>query len=72
MINGNVLIKQVPPEFILKTSSHLKKECGHIGGKVLIQTSEFIRKLTVARLPEDLIGLPTLLMTHTDANSVKL
>jgi isocitrate lyase len=49
-----------------------EKKCGHMGGKVLVPTSEFIRKLTAARLAADVMGAPTLLMARTDANSAKL
>ena len=43
-----------------------------MGGKVLVPTSEFIRKLTAARLAADVMGVPTVLMARTDANSAKL
>ena len=49
-----------------------EKKCGHMGGKVLVPTSEFIRKLTAARLAADVMGAPTVLMVLTDANSPKL
>ena len=49
-----------------------EKKCGHMGGKVLVPTSEFIRKLTAARLATDVMGVPTVLMARTDANSAKL
>ena len=49
-----------------------EKKCGHMGGKVLVPTSEFIRKLTAARLASDVMGVPTVLMARTDANSAKL
>ena len=49
-----------------------EKQCGHMGGKVLVPTSEFIRKLTAARLAADVMGVPTVLMARTDANSAKL
>ena len=49
-----------------------EKKCGHMGGKVLVPTSEFIRKLTAARLAADVMGAPTVLMARTDANSAKL
>ena len=45
------------------------KKCGHMGGKVLIPTSEFIQKLTAARLAADLADVPTLLIARTDANA---
>ena len=49
-----------------------EKKCGHMGGKVLVPPSEFIRKLTAARLAADVMGVPTVLMARTDANSAKL
>jgi len=49
-----------------------EKKCGHMGGKVLIPTSHFIRTLTAARLAPDVSGVPTLLVARTDADSAKL
>ncbi|HET9697059.1 MAG TPA: isocitrate lyase [Terriglobales bacterium] len=48
------------------------KKCGHLGGKVLVPTSENIQKLIAARLAADVMGVPTLLMARTDANSAQL
>ena len=48
------------------------KKCGHLGGKVLIPTSEAIQKLVAARLAADVLGVPTLLMARTDADSAHL
>ena len=48
------------------------KKCGHLGGKVLVPTREFIQKLVAARLAADLEGVPTVLIARTDANSAKL
>ena len=48
------------------------KKCGHLGGKVLVPTREFIQKLVAARFAADLAGLPTILIARTDANSAKL
>jgi malate synthase A len=49
-----------------------EKKCGHLGGKVLVPTSQFIRTLTAARLAADAMGVPTLLIARTDADSAKL
>src|SRR5438552_10510920 len=48
------------------------KKCGHLGGKVLVATSEAIQKLVAARLAADVMGVPTLIMARTDANSAHL
>ena len=49
-----------------------EKKCGHMGGKVLVPTSQFIRTLTAARLAADVCDVPTILIARTDANSAKL
>ncbi len=48
------------------------KKCGHLGGKVLVPTSEFITKLVAARLAADVCGVETILIARTDANSATL
>src|SRR5262252_671398 len=48
------------------------KKCGHLGGKVLVPTSEAIQKLVAARLAADVLGVPTLIMARTDADSAQL
>jgi isocitrate lyase len=48
------------------------KKCGHMGGKVLVPSSEFLRKFTAARLATDILGVPTLLVARTDAHSANL
>ena len=48
------------------------KKCGHLGGKVVVPTREFIEKLVAARLAADVMGVPTLLIARTDANSAGL
>ncbi len=49
-----------------------EKKCGHMGGKVLVPTSQFIRTLTAARLAADVVDVPTILIARTDAQSAKL
>jgi isocitrate lyase len=49
-----------------------EKKCGHLGGKVLVPTSQFIRTLTAARLAADVLGVPTVLIARTDALSASL
>jgi len=48
------------------------KKCGHLGGKVLVPTSEFVGKLVAARLAADVCGVDTVLIARTDANSATL
>jgi isocitrate lyase len=48
------------------------KKCGHMGGKVLVPTREFIQKLTAARLAADILDVPVVLIARTDADSAKL
>jgi len=48
------------------------KKCGHMGGKVLLPTSEAINKLTAARLAADVCGVPTILIARTDADAANL
>ncbi|MBC7711943.1 MAG: isocitrate lyase [Rhizobacter sp.] len=49
-----------------------EKKCGHLGGKVLVPTSEFIKKLTAARLAADVMDTPTLIIARTDAQAATL
>jgi len=48
------------------------KKCGHMGGKVLVSTSEAVQKLVAARLAADVLGVPTVLVARTDANAATL
>lgn len=48
------------------------KKCGHMGGKVLVPDREFIQKLIAARLAADVLGVPTILIARTDADSAQL
>ena len=49
-----------------------EKKCGHLGGKVLVPTAQFIRTLIAARLAADIVDVPTVLIARTDADSAKL
>jgi isocitrate lyase len=49
-----------------------EKKCGHLGGKVLVPTSQFIRTLVSARLAADVLDVPTILVARTDALSATL
>jgi len=49
-----------------------EKKCGHMGGKVLVPTQNFIRILNAARLAADVSGTSTLLLARTDAESAQL
>jgi isocitrate lyase len=48
------------------------KKCGHMGGKVLVPTSEAVAKLSAARFAADTCGVPTVLVARTDAESANL
>lgn len=48
------------------------KKCGHMGGKVLVPTREAVQKLVSARLAADVMGVPTLIIARTDADSAQL
>jgi isocitrate/methylisocitrate lyase len=49
-----------------------EKKCGHLGGKVLVATSQFVRTLAAARLAADVLDVPTVLVARTDALSATL
>jgi isocitrate/methylisocitrate lyase len=49
-----------------------EKKCGHLGGKVLVPTSQFVRTLAAARLAADVLDVPTLVVARTDALSASL
>jgi isocitrate lyase len=49
-----------------------EKKCGHMGGKVLVPTSQHIRTLQSARLAADVMDVPTLVVARTDANAATL
>ena len=49
-----------------------EKKCGHLGGKVLVPTNQFIKTLNAARLGADVMGVPTLVVARTDADGAQL
>ncbi len=49
-----------------------EKKCGHMGGKVLVPTTQAQQMLTAARLATDVMDVPTVLVARTDAHSAKL
>jgi isocitrate lyase len=48
------------------------KKCGHLGGKVLVSTLAAIQKLVAARLAADVLGVPTVIIARTDAESASI
>src|SRR4051794_7081545 len=49
-----------------------EKKCGHLGGKVLVPTSQFVRTMIAARLAADVCEVPTMIVARTDALSAGL
>ena len=49
-----------------------EKKCGHMGGKVVVPTSSFIRTLKAARLAADVLDIPTVLLARTDSLAARL
>lgn len=49
-----------------------EKKCGHLGGKVLVPTMQFVKTLTAARLASDVLDVPTILVARTDADAARL
>src|ERR671913_1801510 len=49
-----------------------EKKCGHMGGKVLLPTSQAVRNLVSARLAADVLGVPTVIVARTDADAARL
>lgn len=47
-----------------------EKKCGHLGGKVLVPTSQFVKTLNAARLASDVCGVETIIVARTDANAL--
>jgi isocitrate lyase len=49
-----------------------EKKCGHLGGKVLVPTSQHVRTLNSARLAADVLGVPSVVIARTDALAADL
>ncbi|TDE11837.1 isocitrate lyase [Jiangella asiatica] len=49
-----------------------EKKCGHLGGKVLVPTSQHVRTLNAARLAADVAGVPTIVVARTDSLAAEL
>jgi isocitrate lyase len=49
-----------------------EKKCGHMGGKVLVPTSQHIRTINAARLAADVAGVPSIIIARTDALAATL
>lgn len=49
-----------------------EKKCGHLGGKVLVPTSQFIGTLSAARLAADTLEVPAIIVARTDAEAATL
>jgi isocitrate lyase len=49
-----------------------EKKCGHMGGKVLVPTSQFERTLAGARLAADVLDVPSVIVARTDALGASL
>ena len=49
-----------------------EKKCGHLGGKVLVPTAQFVKTLNAARLAADVMSVPTLIIARTDADAARL
>ena len=49
-----------------------EKKCGHLGGKVLVPTSQHVRTLNAARLAADVMGVSTIIVARTDSLGANL
>jgi len=48
------------------------KKCGHMGGKVLVATSEQVQRLIAARLQADIVNSPLVVVGRTDAEAATM
>ena len=49
-----------------------EKKCGHLGGKVLVPTNQFVKTLNAARLAADALDVPSIIIARTDAEAAQL
>jgi len=74
-LNTFELIKSMIEEGVaaihLEDQLSSQKKCGHMGGKVLVPAKDFIEKLITARFAADIMGIPTIIIGRTDAESAK-
>ena len=49
-----------------------EKKCGHLGGKVLVPTNQFVKTLNSARLAADTMDVPSIIVARTDADAARL
>ena len=69
---SKALIKQGAAGVHFEDQLSSVKKCGHLGGKVLLPTSESVQKLISARLAADVMGTPTIILARTDAEAADL
>jgi isocitrate lyase len=69
---SKALIKQGAAGVHFEDQLSSVKKCGHLGGKVLLPTTESIQKLISARLAADVMGVPTIILARTDAEAADL
>ena len=69
---SKALIKQGAAGVHFEDQLSSVKKCGHLGGKVLLPTTESVQKLISARLAADVMGVPTIILTRTDAEAADL
>ncbi|QWD13207.1 isocitrate lyase [Polynucleobacter paneuropaeus] len=69
---SKALIKQGAAGIHFEDQLSSVKKCGHLGGKVLLPTSESVQKLISARLAADVMGVPTIILARTDAEAADL
>ena len=69
---SKALIKQGAAGVHFEDQLSSVKKCGHLGGKVLLPTTESVQKLVSARLAADVMGVPTIILARTDAEAADL